>query len=45
MSLDKGLSINLEKTAADGNQNQSAAPRNQSVRSIFEEQLAVDGHM
>ena len=44
MSLDEGLNVNLEETAADGNQNQIAVPRNQSVRPIYEEQLAADGH-
>ena len=37
MSLDEGLDVNLEETAADGNQNQIAVPRNQSVRPIYEE--------
>ena len=36
MSLDEGLNVNLEDTAADGNQNQSAVPRNQSMRDIHE---------
>ena len=44
MSLNEGLHVNLEETAADGNQNQIAVPRNQSVRPIYEEQLAADGH-
>ena len=37
MSLDdEGLNVNVEDTAADGNQNQSAVSRNQSVRDIYE---------
>ena len=44
MSLDEGLNVNLEETAADGNQNQIAVPRNQSVRPIYEEKLAAAGH-
>ena len=36
MLLDEGLNVNLKDTAADGNQNQSAVPRNQSVRDIYE---------
>ena len=34
MSLDEGLNANLEETADDGNQNQSAIPRNQSMKAI-----------
>ena len=37
MSFDEGFNVNLEETAANGNQNQSAVPRNQSVRDIYEE--------
>ena len=44
ISLDKGLNVNLEEDVADGNQNQIAASRNQSVRPIYEEKLAADGH-
>ena len=44
MSLDEGLNVNLEETAADGNQNHIAVARNQSVRPIYKEQLAADGH-
>ena len=44
ISLDEGLNVNLEETAAEGNQNQIAVPGNQSVRPIYEEQLAADGH-
>ena len=44
MSLDEGLNFNLEETAADGNQNQSAVPRNLSVTAIYEGQPAADGH-
>ena len=44
MSLDEGLNVNLEETAADGNQNHIAVARNQSVRPIYKEQLAADAH-
>ena len=44
MSFDEGFNVNLEETAANGNQNQSAVPRNQSVRDIYEEQVVADGH-
>ena len=44
MSLNKGLNVSLEEAAADGNQIQSVVTRNQSVRPIYEEQLAADGH-
>ena len=44
MSLDEGLNVNLEGTAADGNQIESAVPGNQPVRAIYEEQHAADGH-
>ena len=44
MSFDEGLNVNLQETAANGNQNQSAVPRNQSVRDIYEEQVVADGH-
>ena len=44
MSLDEGLNVNLEETTADGDQIQSAVPRNQSVSAIYEKQLAVNGH-
>ena len=43
MSNDEGLNVNLEETAADGNQNQIPVSRNQSMRFIYEEQLAADG--
>ena len=36
MSFDEGLNVNLEETAADSNQIQSAVPGNQSVRAIHE---------
>ena len=44
MSFDEGLNVNLQETAANGNQNQSAVPRNQSVRDIYEEYVVADGH-
>ena len=44
MPLDEGSNVNLEETAADGNQNQIAVPRNRSVRPIYEEKIAADGH-
>ena len=44
MSLDEGLNVNLEETAADGIQNQIAVPKNQSVRAIYKEKIAADGH-
>ena len=39
MSLDEGLNVNLEETADDGNQNQSAIPRNQSMKAIQKSNL------
>ena len=36
MSLNERLNVNLEETAANRNQNQSAVPGNQPVRVIFE---------
>ena len=44
MSLDEGLNVNLEETAADGIQNQIAVSKNQSVRVIYKEKIAADGH-
>ena len=44
MSLNERLNVNLEETAADENQNQSAVPGNQPVRVIFEEHSVADGH-
>ena len=44
MSLYEGWNVNLEETGADGNQNQIAVSRNQSVRPSYEEQLPADGH-
>ena len=44
MSFDEGLNVSLQETAANGNQNQSAVPRNQSARDIYEEQVVADGH-
>lgn len=38
------MSVNLETIAIDGNQNQSALPRNQSVRSVYDEQFEADGN-
>ena len=40
MSLDEGLNGKIEKSAADGNQNQVAVPRNQTVRPIYEKNPA-----
>ena len=43
MSLDKGLNINLEETAADRSQIQSAVPRNQSVKKVVKEGVRDSG--
>ena len=44
MSLDEGLNINLEETAAHGNQIKSVVPGNDSMRAIYEEQHTADDH-
>ena len=43
MSLDKGLNINLEETAADRSQIQSDVPRNQSVKKVVKEGVRDSG--